>query len=92
MKTCILTLTRKLMHIQSVGAEFPMKCLSLVITALASRERFFLIFACPLVYEDPTLSNTKVYVKSRGTDCKNSDNFYILHGICVLSIGIDSCT
>ena len=34
----------------------------------------------------------KVYVKSRGTDCKNSDNFFILHRIFVFSIGINSCT
>ena len=35
---------------------------------------------------------SKVYVKSRGTDRKNSDNFFILHRILFLKIGIDSCT
>ena len=34
----------------------------------------------------------KVYVKSRGTDCKNSNNFSVLHRIWFLSIRIDSCT
>ena len=35
---------------------------------------------------------TKVFVKSCGTDCKNGDNFYILHRISVFLIGIDSWT
>ena len=38
----------------------------------------------------PSLIDTKVHLKSRGTDCKIGDNFLNLRGIVDLSLGIPS--
>ena len=78
----------------------PLRCAMQVPSCRCLSSFFTLFFFFTLVHSicrshtvfHPLTLVPKVYVKSRGTDCKNSDIFYILHRICVHSIGINFCT